>query len=133
MHTSDALSHLHNLTDNPDNKDVIPLNFLQHFTPNYIEHAYLHWIEDLYVHKTKDSDTIKVKRKRGRLPKPNPERTNSKTTSAAHTHTTQPCQTNKFSNNEIISRDLNVNINTECKKSDRLTVTKLGTINHANK
>ena len=31
MHTSNALSGLHNLTDTPDNKDVIPLNFLQHF------------------------------------------------------------------------------------------------------
>ena len=41
MHTSDALSRLHNLMDMPDNK-VIPLNFLQHFTPNYIEHAYSH-------------------------------------------------------------------------------------------
>ena len=28
MHTSNALSRLHNLTDTPDNKDVIPLNFL---------------------------------------------------------------------------------------------------------
>ena len=27
MHTSDALSRLHNLTDTPDDKDVIPLNF----------------------------------------------------------------------------------------------------------
>ena len=27
MHTSDALSQLHNFTDTPDNKDVIPLNF----------------------------------------------------------------------------------------------------------
>ena len=27
MHTSDALSRLHNLTDTPDNKDVIPLIF----------------------------------------------------------------------------------------------------------
>ena len=42
VHTSDTLSRLHNLTDTPDNKDVIPLNFLQHFTPNYIEHAYFH-------------------------------------------------------------------------------------------
>ena len=32
MHTSDALSRLHNFTDTPDDKDVIPLNFLQHFT-----------------------------------------------------------------------------------------------------
>ena len=39
MHTSNTLSRLHNLTDTPDNKDIIPLNFLQHFTPNYIEHA----------------------------------------------------------------------------------------------
>ena len=38
MHTSDALSRLHNLMDTPDNKDVIQLNFLQHLTPNYIEH-----------------------------------------------------------------------------------------------
>ena len=37
MHTSDALSRLHNLTDTPDNKDVIPLNFLQ-----YIKHSYSH-------------------------------------------------------------------------------------------
>ena len=48
MYTSDTLS------DTPENKDVIPLNFLQHFTPNYIEHAYLHWVENLYAHKTKD-------------------------------------------------------------------------------
>ena len=40
MHTSDSVSRLHNLTDTPENKDVIPLNFLQHFTPNYIEHTY---------------------------------------------------------------------------------------------
>ena len=30
MHTSDTLSRLHNLTDTPDSKDGIPLNFLQH-------------------------------------------------------------------------------------------------------
>ena len=69
MHTSDALSRLHNLTDTPDNKDVIPLNVLQHFTPNYIEHAYLHWVENLYIYKTKDCDTTQVRRKHGRLPK----------------------------------------------------------------
>ena len=57
------------MTDTPDNKDVIPLNFLQHFTPNYIEHAYLHWVESLCVPKTKDYDTTQVKRKCGRLPK----------------------------------------------------------------
>ena len=65
MHTSDALSRLHNLTDTPDNKDAIPLNFL-HFTPNYIEHAYSHWVENLYVHKTKYCDMTQVKRKHGR-------------------------------------------------------------------
>ena len=42
MHTSNTLSRLHNLTDTPDNKDVIPLNFLQHLTPNYIKHSYSH-------------------------------------------------------------------------------------------
>ena len=45
MHTSDALSRLHNFTDTPDQKDVIPLNFLQHFTPHYIEHSYSHLVE----------------------------------------------------------------------------------------
>ena len=42
MHTSNALSRLYNLTDTPDSKEVIPLNFLQHLTPNYIEHSYSH-------------------------------------------------------------------------------------------
>ena len=32
MHTSDALSRLHNFTDTPDDKDMIPLNFLQYIT-----------------------------------------------------------------------------------------------------
>ena len=41
MHTSNTLSRLHNFTDTPDQKDVISLNFLQHFTPHYIEHSYL--------------------------------------------------------------------------------------------
>ena len=63
MHTSDALSRLQNIADMPDNKDVIQLNFLQHFTPNYIEHAYSHLVENLYVHKTKSLDTTQVKRK----------------------------------------------------------------------
>ena len=63
MHTSDAISRLHNLTDTPDNKDVVPLNFSQHLTPNYIKHAYSHWVENLYVHKTKECDTTQVKRK----------------------------------------------------------------------
>ena len=49
MHTSDALSRLQNITDTPDNEDIIPLNFLQHFTCNYIEHAYSHLFKNLYV------------------------------------------------------------------------------------
>ena len=63
MHTSDALSRLQNIADTPDNKDIIPLNFLQHLTPNYIEHTYSHLIENFYVHKTKSIDTTQVKRK----------------------------------------------------------------------
>ena len=61
MHTSDTLSRLHNFTDTPDQKDVIPLNFLQHFTPHYTEHLYSHLVENLYAHKTKTLDTIPVK------------------------------------------------------------------------
>ena len=64
-----ALSRLHNLTDTPDSKDIIPLNFLQHLTPNYIEHSFSHWTDNLYAHKTKDYDTTQVKRKHGRPPK----------------------------------------------------------------
>ena len=63
MHMSDVLSRLQNIADTPDNKDIIPLNFLQHFTPNCIEHAYSHLVENLYVHKTKSLDTTQVKRK----------------------------------------------------------------------
>ena len=63
MHTSDALSRLQNIADTPDNKDVIPLNFLQHLTLNYIEHIYSHLVENFYAHKTKSIDTIQVKRK----------------------------------------------------------------------
>ena len=90
MHTSDALSRLQNITDTPDNKDVIPLNFLQHFTPNYIEHAYSHLVESLYVHKTKSLDTTQVKRKHSRPPKAKLEKSNSNlnSTAAANTHTT---------------------------------------------
>ena len=63
MHTSNTLSRLQTIADTPDNKDVIPLNFLQHFTHNYIEHAYSHLAENFYVHKTKSIDTTQVKRK----------------------------------------------------------------------
>ena len=71
MHTSDTLSRLYNFTDTPDQKDIIHLNFLQHFTPNYIEHSYSHLVENLYAHKTKILDATIVKRKCGRPPKPN--------------------------------------------------------------
>ena len=39
MHTSDALSRLHNFTDTSDQKDIIPLNFLQHLTQNIYIHT----------------------------------------------------------------------------------------------
>ena len=61
MHTSDTLSPVHNFTDTPDDKDVIPLSFLQHITPNYIEHSYSHFVEDLYIHKTKEFNATPVK------------------------------------------------------------------------
>ena len=129
MHISDALSRLQNIVNTPDNKDVIPLNFLQHFTPNYIEHAYSHLVENLNVHKTKSIDTTQVKRKCGRPPKAKQENPNSNPnpTTAANTHTTQPCKAIKIPNNDIASRELVSKINMECEKSDRLTVIKLNT------
>ena len=60
MHTSDAWSRLQNIADTPDNKDVIPLNILQHLAPNYIEHTYSHLADNFYVHKTKSIDTTQV-------------------------------------------------------------------------
>ena len=60
MHTSDTLSQLHNFTDTPDDKDVIPLNFLQHITPNYMKHSYFHFVENLYMNKIKALDTTPV-------------------------------------------------------------------------
>ena len=79
MHTSDTLSRLHNFTDTPDQKDIIPLNFLQHFTPHYIEHSYSHLVENLYAHNTKTLDAMTVKRKHGRPLKPKPQIPTSKT------------------------------------------------------
>ena len=73
MHTSDALSRLQNIADMPNNKDIIPLNFLQHLAPNYIEHAYSHLVANFYVHNTKSLDTMQVKRKHSRPPKAKPE------------------------------------------------------------
>ena len=92
MHTSDALSRLHNFTDTPDQKDVIPLNFLQHFTPHYIEHSYSHLVENLYTHKTKTLDATTVNRKYDIPPKPKPQIPSSKprTLTAAKNLTTRP-------------------------------------------
>ena len=130
MHTSDALSRLQNIADTPDNKDVIPLHFLQHLTPNYIEHTYSHLVENFYVHKTKSIDTTQVKRKWGRPPKPKLENSNSSLSSmtAANTRTTRPYKMIKIPSNDIVSRELFNKINVECEKSDRLTVAKLNTV-----
>ena len=89
MHTSDTLSRLQNIADTPNNKDVIPLNFLQHLTPNYIEHTYSHLVENFYVHNTKSIDTTQVIRKCSRPPKSKLENSNSnlKCTTTATTHT----------------------------------------------
>ena len=116
-------------------KDVIPLNFLQHFTPSYIEHPYSHLVENLHVHKTKSIDTTQVKRKCGRLPKAKPENPNSNPnpTTAATTCTTQPHKALKIPSNDIASRELVSKINVECEKSDRLTVVKLNTASKPHK
>ena len=130
MHTSDALSGLQNIADTPDNKDIVPLNFLQHLAPNYIENTYSHLVDNFYVHNTKSINTKQVKRKRGRLPKPKLENSNSnlKNTTAATTHTARPCKMIKIPSNDIASRELASKINAEHEKSDRLTVAKLNTI-----
>ena len=111
MHTSNAL-RLHNSRHTPDSKDIIPLNFLQHLTPNYIELSYSHWTDNLYVHKTKDYDMTQVKRKCGRPPKQK-TKPNTSQTPAANTSTTEPKPTHKNSNTQIISRDLIQHINKE--------------------
>ena len=135
MHISDALSWLHNFTDTPDDKDTIPLNFLQHFTPNYIEHSYSHLVENLYTHKTKTLDATPVKRKCSRPLKQKPEISTSKTRTptASRTSTVQPQQFSRSLNNETVSRQMITEINVECKKSDRLTVVKLNTVKQYNK
>ena len=135
MHTSDALSRLHNFTDTPDQKDVIPLNFLQHSTPHYIEHSYSYLVENLYAHKTKTLDATMVKRKHGRPPKPKPQIPNSKprTLTAAKNPTTRPQQHPRSLNNEIVSRQMIDEINAEWEKSDRLTVAKLNAVKQFNK
>ena len=115
MHTSDALSRLHNFTDTPDQKDVIPLNFLQHLTPHYTEHLYSHLVENLYMHKTKTLDTIPVKGKRGRPPKPKSQipSSNPKTPTAAKNMTIRPRQHPRSLNNEIVTRQMIDEINAE--------------------
>ena len=130
MHTSDALSRLQDIADMLNNKEIIPLNFLQHLAPNYIEHTYSHLVENLYVHNTKSIDTTQFERKCGRPPKSKLENSNSKLkcTAAATTHTAQPHKTIKIPTNDIASRELASKINVECEKSDRLTVAKLNTI-----
>ena len=72
---------------------------------------------------------MQVKRKCSRPPKAKLENLNSnlKCTTAATTHTTQPCKTIKIPSNDIASRELVSEINMECKKSDTLTVAKLNT------
>ena len=100
------------MTDTPNNKDVIPLNFLQHLTPNYIEHSYSHWIDNLYVHKTKDYDMTQVKRKHGRLPKQKTGLDNTQKP-AANTCTVRPKQAHKNSKSEVLSRDLIEHISKE--------------------
>ena len=114
---------------------MIPLNFLQHFTPNYIEHTYSHLVENLYAHKTKTLDAMPVKRKCGRQPKTKPEIPTNKTRTptAAKTSIVQPQQHPRSLNNKIISQQLITEINAEQEKSDKLTVAKLNTIKQYNK
>ena len=135
MHTSDALSRLHNFTDTPDQKDFIPLNFLQHFTPHYIQHSYSHLVENLYAHKTKTLDATTFKRKHSRPPKPKPQIPSNKprTPTAAKNLTTQARQHPRSLNNEIAFRQMMDEINAEREKSDRLTVAKLNALKQFNK
>ena len=135
MHTSNVLSRLHNFTDTPDQKDVIPLNFLQHFTPHYIEHSYSHLVKNLYAHKTKTLDTAPVKLKCGRPPKPKSQilSSNPRTLTAAKNLTARPRQYPRSLNNEIASRQMINEINAEREKSDRLTVAKLNAVKQFNK
>ena len=114
---------------------MIPLNFLQHITPNYIEHSYSRFVENLYIHKTKALDTTSVKRKHGRPPKSKSEIPISKTrTSTAAKTPTIRCQQHPRSlNNEIVSEQMITEINAECKKSDGLTVAKLNAVKQYNK
>ena len=92
-------------------------------------------MENLYAHKTKTLDTMTVKRKCGRPPKPKPQFPTSKprTLTAAKYLTNQPQQHPGSLNNEIVSRQMIDELNTEQEKSDRLTVAKLNTVKQFNK
>ena len=109
MHTSNALSRLHNFTDTPDQ------NFLQHFTPHYTEHLYSHLVENLYAHKTKTLDTIPVKQKCSRPPKPKSQilSSNPRTLTAAKNMTIRPQQCPRSLNNKIVTRQMIDEINME--------------------
>ena len=62
MHTSDALSRLHNFTDTPDQKDIIPLNFLQHFTPHYCHDLKeILWVPNFLLYLSNMLSTVGVK------------------------------------------------------------------------
>ena len=58
---------------------------------------------------------------------------NLKDTTAATTHTTQPCKTIKIPSNDIASRELVRKIIAEHEKLDRLPVAKLNTISKPSK
>ena len=107
MHTSNALSRLHNFTDTPDQKDIIPLNFLQHFTPHYTEHLYSHLVKNLYAHKT-DIRHNSSQTKCGRPPKPKSQipSSNPRTPTAAKNMTIRPQQHPRSLNNEIVTRQM---------------------------
>ena len=92
MHTSDALSRLHNFTDTHDQKDIIPLKFLATFHTKLHRTFIFSFSRNLYAHKTKTLDAMTVKRKCGRPPKPKSQILTSKTrtTTAANNLTTQP-------------------------------------------
>ena len=115
MHTSNALSRLHNFTDTPDQTDIIPLNFLQHLTPHYTEHLYSHLVKNLCVHKTKTLDTIPVKQKHVRTPKQKSQisSSNPRTPTAAKNMTTPPRQHPRSLNIEIVTRQMIDEINME--------------------
>ena len=97
----------HNFTDTPDQKDIIPLNLLQHFTPHYTEHLYSHLVKNLYAHKT-DIRHNSSQTKCGRPPKPKSQiqSSNPRTPTAAKNMTIRPQQHPRSLNNEIVTRQM---------------------------